>query len=115
LASPYDEATPKGYDFPRDNGFCCHAYFILELYTSCEFSPRWRELEKLRKMLRDTKDLKERNSKIVKAYTQGYSQHMITQVLGLSQPAVFGVIKRSGGVNYHYHLFFDCQRDSYSS
>jgi len=38
---------------------------------------------------------KERNSKIVKAYAQGYSQHTIAKVLGLSQPAVFGVIKRS--------------------
>jgi len=39
--------------------------------------------------------IKERNSKIVKAYAQGYSQHTIAKVLGLSQPAVFGVIKRS--------------------
>jgi len=38
---------------------------------------------------------KERNSKIVKAYAQGYSQHTIAKVLGLSQPVVFGVIKRS--------------------
>ena len=37
---------------------------------------------------------KERNSKIVKAYAQGYSQHTIAKVLGLSQPAVFWVIKR---------------------
>ncbi|MEA3492323.1 MAG: helix-turn-helix domain-containing protein [Campylobacterota bacterium] len=53
------------------------------------------DIEKLTKMLRDTKNLQERNSKIVKAYEQGYSQHMIAKVLGLSQPAVFGVIKRS--------------------
>ncbi|MEA1953413.1 MAG: helix-turn-helix domain-containing protein, partial [Campylobacterota bacterium] len=32
-----------------------------------------------------------------KAYAQGYSQHMIAKVLGISQPAVFGVIKRSRG------------------
>jgi len=38
---------------------------------------------------------KERNSKIVKAYAQGYSQYTIAKVLGLSQPAMFGVIKRS--------------------
>jgi len=32
---------------------------------------------------------------MVKAYEQGYSQHMIAKVLGVSQQAVFGVIKRS--------------------
>jgi len=31
---------------------------------------------------------------IVKTYEQGYSQHRIAKVLGLSQPAVCGVIKR---------------------
>jgi len=46
-------------------------------------------------MLTYTKDLQERNTKIVKAYEQGYSQHMIAKVLGLSQPAIYGVIKRS--------------------
>jgi len=30
------------------------------------------------------------------SYAQGYSQHMIAKVLGISQPAVYGVIKRSG-------------------
>ncbi len=53
------------------------------------------DIEKLIKMLTDHKDLKERNDKIVKAYGQGYSQHMIAKVLGISQPAVHGVIKRS--------------------
>jgi len=38
---------------------------------------------------------KDRNILIVKAYEQGYSQHMIAKVLGVSQQAVFGVIKRS--------------------
>ncbi len=52
-------------------------------------------IEKLIKMFTNNKDLKERNNKIVKAYEQGYSQHMIAKVLGLSQPAVYGVIKRS--------------------
>ncbi len=54
-------------------------------------------IAKLRKMLTNTKDLQERNRKIVKAYEQGYSQHIIAKVLGISQPAVFGVIKRSRG------------------
>ena len=46
-------------------------------------------------MLTNHKDLKKRNTKIVKAYQQGYSQHMIAKVLDISQPAVYGVIKRS--------------------
>jgi len=53
------------------------------------------DIKKLTKMLLDTKDLEERNAKIVKAYEEGYSQHMIAKVLGLSQPAIHGVIKRS--------------------
>jgi DNA-directed RNA polymerase specialized sigma subunit len=40
-------------------------------------------------------DIKERNKKIVKAYKKGYSQHMIAKVLGVSQPAMSGVIRRS--------------------
>ena len=52
------------------------------------------DIEKLTKMLTNTKDLQTRNQKIVKAYEQGYSQHMIAKVLGVSQPAVCGVIKR---------------------
>jgi len=50
---------------------------------------------KLKKQLLKVKDTKERNEQIVKAYQEGYSQHMIAKVLGLSQPAVYGVIKRS--------------------
>jgi len=46
-------------------------------------------------MLTYTKDLQERNNKIVKAYEQGYSQHMIAKVLGLAQPVIYGVLKRS--------------------
>jgi len=41
------------------------------------------------------KELKERNKIILKAYEKGYSQHMIAKVLGISQPAVSGVVKRS--------------------
>jgi len=51
--------------------------------------------KKLRKMLLEVKDIKERNTQILKAYQEGYSQHMIAKVLGISQPAVYGVIKRS--------------------
>ena len=50
---------------------------------------------KLKKMLGKIKDIKERNKQIVKAYEQGYSQHMIAKVLGITQQAVYGVIKRN--------------------
>jgi len=46
-------------------------------------------------VLTDAKDMQARNKQILKAYEQGYSQHMIAKVLGISQPAVHGVIKRS--------------------
>jgi len=32
---------------------------------------------------------------ILHAYKKGYSQHMIAKVLGLSQPTVNGIIKRT--------------------
>jgi len=53
------------------------------------------DIKKLEKMLAKPEELKERNKQIVKAYEQGYSQHSIAKVLGISQPAVNGVIKRS--------------------
>ena len=52
--------------------------------------------EDLRAIFENIIDIKERNSKIVQAYKDGYSQHMVAKVLGISQPAVFGVIKRGG-------------------
>ena len=53
--------------------------------------PNIKELEKI---LGEAKDMGERNKLIFKAYEDGYSQHMIAKVLEISQPAVFGVIKR---------------------
>ena len=53
------------------------------------------DIKKLEKMLAKPKEMKERNKQIVKAYEQGYSQHSIAKVLGISQPAVNGVIRRS--------------------
>ncbi len=53
------------------------------------------DIEKLKKMFDERDDIRTRNAKIVQAYEQGYSQHMIANVLGISQPAVHGVIKRS--------------------
>ena len=52
------------------------------------------DFKKLEKIFLDYKDIQERNKQILKAYTQGYSQRMIAKVLGISQPAVIGVIKR---------------------
>ena len=36
-----------------------------------------------------------RNKQILKAYKEGYSQHMIAKVLDILQPAIYGVIKRN--------------------
>ena len=44
---------------------------------------------------KNTIELKERNKIILQAIEQGYTQHMIAIVLGVSQQAVFVVIKRS--------------------
>ncbi len=46
------------------------------------------------KMFDGIGDIKERNMKILKAIEKGYSQHGIAKVLGISQPAVHGVLKR---------------------
>jgi DNA-directed RNA polymerase specialized sigma subunit len=56
---------------------------------------RTKKEENLRQMFENITDIKERNKKIVKAYKKGYSQYMIAKVLGVSQPAVSGVIRRS--------------------
>ena len=53
------------------------------------------DIEKLRKMLEKEKDKKERNKQIVKAYQQGYSQHMIAKVLELNQATVQRIITRT--------------------
>lgn len=49
---------------------------------------------KLIKLFKGITDKKERNSCIIKAYNEGYSQHMIANIIGISQPAVYGIIKR---------------------
>ncbi len=36
-----------------------------------------------------------RNKLIRKAYKEGYSQHMLAKVRDISQPAIYGVIKRN--------------------
>ena len=44
-------------------------------------------------------DIKQRNKQIIKAYNQGYSQHMIAKVLELNQATVHRVIKRNIGIS----------------
>ncbi len=53
------------------------------------------DMPKLQKMFADITDIKKRNKQILKAIEQGYSQHSIAKVLGISQPAVYGVVKRN--------------------
>lgn len=50
---------------------------------------------KLIKLFEGITDKKERNRYIIKAYNGGYSHHMIAKVIGISQPAIYGVIKRN--------------------
>ncbi|HFQ62239.1 MAG TPA: helix-turn-helix domain-containing protein, partial [Epsilonproteobacteria bacterium] len=52
--------------------------------------------EDLVKMFKKIKDIKKRNSTIVKAYKEGYSQHRIAKVLGMAQSTIHGIIKRYG-------------------
>jgi len=53
------------------------------------------DMQKLVKMFENIRDIKERNKQIIEAIKQGYSQHRVAKVLGISQPAVYGVIKRN--------------------
>jgi hypothetical protein len=50
--------------------------------------------EVLVQMFEKCSDIKARNKQILKAIEKGYSQHKIAEVLGVSQPAVHGVLKR---------------------
>jgi len=52
--------------------------------------------EDLKVVFENITDSKERNSKIVQAYKDGYSQHMMAKVLGLAQSTVSGIVKRYG-------------------
>ena len=53
------------------------------------------DIKKLENILSKAVDMKSRNKLIVQSYEKGYSQHMIAKVLGVSQAAIYGVIKRS--------------------
>jgi len=51
--------------------------------------------EECQKLFENISGIQERNKMILHAMEKGYSQHMIAKVLGISQPAVYGVVKRS--------------------
>jgi DNA-directed RNA polymerase specialized sigma subunit len=51
--------------------------------------------EDLVKIFEKTTERKERNKAIVKAYKDGYSQHMIAKILGMAQSTIHGIIKRN--------------------
>ncbi|MFT7879054.1 MAG: transposase [Sulfurimonas sp.] len=48
----------------------------------------------LQSLFSKAKDKQERNKLVLQVYEQGYSQHMIAKVLGITQQAVHGIIKR---------------------
>ena len=50
--------------------------------------------ENLREIFKESDTKQERNVKIVQAYKQGYSQHMMAKVLEMAQSTVNGIIKR---------------------
>ena len=53
------------------------------------------DIETLKNLFENITEIKERNKQILKAIEQGYSQYAIAKVLGISQQAVSGVVKRS--------------------
>ena len=52
--------------------------------------------EDLKILFENVIDIKERNSRIVKAYKEGYSQHMMAKVLEMAQSTISGIVKRYG-------------------
>jgi len=53
------------------------------------------KIEDCQKLFENISETKKRNKQIVKAYRQGYSQHMIAKILGLNQATVQRIIKRT--------------------
>jgi len=47
----------------------------------------------LKQLFKNVTDIKERNSKIVQVYKEGYSQHMMAKVLGVAHSTVSGIVK----------------------
>ena len=52
--------------------------------------------ENLKAIFENVRDIKERNKRIIKAYKEGYSQHMMAKVLEMAQSTISGIIKRYG-------------------
>ena len=50
--------------------------------------------EDLKQLFQNVIDIKDRNSKIVQAYKEGYSQHMMAKVLGMAQSTISGIVRR---------------------
>jgi putative transposase len=53
------------------------------------------DIEKLKKLFDEVTDNQTRNKYILKSYEQGYSQYVIAKIIGISQPAVNKIIRRS--------------------
>ena len=69
------------------------------LFVFIQPFPIYSDIKKLENILSKAVDMKSRNRLIVQSYGKGYYLHMITKVLGVSQAAIYGVIK-----NCHFHL-----------
>ena len=88
------EAIEAFLNSPIDNSILQELKRGASLVEAPNIDKRVKE-KNLKALFKDVIDKKDRNKKIVKAYKKGFSQHMIAKVLGISQPAVFGIIKRS--------------------
>ncbi len=52
------------------------------------------KIEDLENVFKNITEIPKRNKAILKAYQQGYSQHMIAKVLGMAQSTINGIVKR---------------------
>ena len=67
-------------------------YITLVEALNVDIKPK---IEDLKQIFHTITDNKERNKQILLSIEQGYSQHMIAKVLGISQQAIFGIVKRN--------------------
>jgi len=75
-------------------GFIYHTVYH-NLYLKLLFSDKKPDILKLTKMLTHTKNIQIGNKQSLKAHKEGSSQHRVAKVLDISQPAIYGVIKRN--------------------
>jgi len=52
------------------------------------------KIEDLENVFKNITEIPKRNKAILKAYQQGYSQHMIAKALGMAQSTINGIVKR---------------------